>query len=302
MPVKIFFCYAHEDEAFLNKLKTQMRPFQRQGLIDVWHDRDISAGTEWEQEITEHLNHAQIILLLVSPDFMDSDYCYGIEMKNAIERHKQGKAIVIPIILYHVHWQGEPLGNLQALPTDAKPVTGASWHSLNEALFDVAEGIRKVVDRLRSSLPKLEERNDANDHFTLQARQSLSYAQEEAELFHHNYIGTEHLLLGLLRSEKGVAVKILVNLGIDLNKIRLAIEFVVRNGERIDKQVGLIRTARMALELAIDEASIMHHNYVGTEHLLIGLLRVEDSLAAGLLESLGVDLEKVRRETQKLLT
>src|SRR5438128_8216509 len=142
-------CYAHEDEALLNKLKTHLRPLQRQELIDVWHDRDISAGTEWEQEIKKHLNEAKIILLLVSPDFMDSDYCYGIEMKRALERHQRGEARVIPIILRHVYWQAI-LGTLQALPTDAKPVR--SWSDVDEALFDVTEGIRKVLEQL--GLPK----------------------------------------------------------------------------------------------------------------------------------------------------
>src|SRR5258707_15888232 len=146
MPITIFFCYARKDETLLNKLKTHLSPLRRQGLIDVWYDRDISAGTEWEQEIKKHLNSAQIVLLLVSPDFMDSDYCYSVEMKRALERHEQGTAKVIPIILSYVQWQGEPLGELQALPTDAKPITSASWHSLNEALFDVAEGIRRVIE------------------------------------------------------------------------------------------------------------------------------------------------------------
>lgn len=87
MPVKIFFCYAHEDEAMLKKLKTQLRPLQRQGLInELWYDREISAGTDWEQEIVTHLNTSQIILLLVSADFIDSDYCYSKEMQRAIER------------------------------------------------------------------------------------------------------------------------------------------------------------------------------------------------------------------------
>src|SRR6266566_4067999 len=147
MAVKIFFCYAHEDEPFLKKLKAHLRPLQRQGLIDVWHDRDISAGTEWEQEIKKHLNEANIILLLVSPDFMNSDYCYGIEMKRALERHQRGEARVIPIILRPVYWQGI-LGTLQALPTDAKPVMRPLWYNVDEALFDVTEGIRKVVEQI----------------------------------------------------------------------------------------------------------------------------------------------------------
>jgi WD40 repeat protein len=145
MSVSIFFCYAHEDEELLNKLKRHLWPLQSQELIAVWHDRDISAGTEWEHEISQHLNSAHIILLLVSPDFMYSEYCYGVEMKRARERHQRGEARVIPIILRHVYWQGI-LGNLQALPTDAKAVK--SWPDVDEALFDVTEGIRKVIVQL----------------------------------------------------------------------------------------------------------------------------------------------------------
>ena len=146
MPVKIFFCYAHEDEPLLNKLKTHLRPLQRTGLVDVWHDRDISAGSEWEQEIKEQLNAAQIILLLISPDFMNSDYCYGVEMQRALERHDSEEACVIPIILRYVYWRGEPLGKLHALPTDGKPVKSQNWYDLDEAFFDITEGIRKVVE------------------------------------------------------------------------------------------------------------------------------------------------------------
>src|SRR6266699_3952853 len=151
MPVKIFFCYAHEDEPLLNKLKAHLRPLQRQGLVDVWYDRDISAGTDWEQQIKEQLNTAQIILLLVSPDFMDSDYCYSIEMQRAIERYERGEAHVIPIILRPVYWQ-DVLGKLQALPTDAIPVMSSGWQYQDEAFFNVTEGIRTVAVKVMSSL------------------------------------------------------------------------------------------------------------------------------------------------------
>jgi len=155
MAVKIFCCYAHEDEALLKKLKTHLRPLQRQGLVNVWHDRDISAGTDWEQQIKEQLNTAQIILLLVSPDFMDSDYCYGIEMQRAIERHERGEARVIPIILRHVYWQSAVFSKLQALPKDGKPVTDPDWHNLDRAFFDVVEGIRKIVELPNSATDQI---------------------------------------------------------------------------------------------------------------------------------------------------
>src|SRR5205823_14792646 len=101
--IEIFFCYAREDERLRQGLEKQLRALRRQGLISVWHDRDINAGTEWEKEIDKHLNAAQVILLLISPDFMDSDYCYSSEMIRAMERHERGDAQVIPIILRPVY-------------------------------------------------------------------------------------------------------------------------------------------------------------------------------------------------------
>src|SRR5205823_1957427 len=100
----------------------QLKSLEREGLIEMWNDRDITAGTEWEREINENLNTSQIILLLISPDFMNSEYCFSIEMKQALERHERGEARVIPIILYQVYWQIKPLSKFQALPPDAKPV------------------------------------------------------------------------------------------------------------------------------------------------------------------------------------
>ncbi len=153
MSVKIFFCYAHEDESLLLKLKIHLSPLQREGLIWLWHDRDISAGEEWDKEIDKHLNTAQIILLLVSPDFMNSEYCFGIEMKRAIERHKNDEARVIPIILRPAAWEGV-LGNLQALPKDGRPVKSRHWHNMDEAFSDITQGIRRTINALsKVSMP-----------------------------------------------------------------------------------------------------------------------------------------------------
>jgi hypothetical protein len=147
MAVKIFCCYAHEDEGLLKKLRTQLMPFQRKGIIEVWHDRDISAGMDWEIEIKKQLESAEIILLLVSSDFMESEYCYSNEMKRALERHRLGKARVISIILRPVHWE-VVLGKLQVLPRDGVPVTNSEWQNIDEALFNVAEGILHVVEEI----------------------------------------------------------------------------------------------------------------------------------------------------------
>jgi Biotin-requiring enzyme/TIR domain len=142
--INLYVSYVHEDVRFAKKLKTHLGPLQKEGLIELWQDRDISAGMEWEQQINERLNEAHIILFLISPDFIASDYCYSIEMKQALERYERGEAYVIPIILRHTYWQSAPFGKLQVLPTDGKPVTSAGWHNVDEAFLDVAEGIRLV--------------------------------------------------------------------------------------------------------------------------------------------------------------
>lgn len=143
---KLFYSYAHEDELLRDKLATHLKILHRQKKIDVWYDREIGAGAEWEIEIKTHLNTADIILLLISPDFMASDFCYDIEMLRAIERHDAGEAVVIPVILRPTDWAGAPFGKLQALPKNAKPVT--QWSNEDEALLDIAQGVRKVADRL----------------------------------------------------------------------------------------------------------------------------------------------------------
>ncbi len=147
--IEVFCSYAHNDESLRNELDKHLSSLWRQKLISVWHDRKISVGTEWEQEIDNHLSSAQIILLLISPDFIASNYCYGIEMKRAMERHEAGEARVIPIILQPVDWQDMPFKKLQALPKNAKPVT--LWHSRNQAFLDIAREIRRVIEELRSS-------------------------------------------------------------------------------------------------------------------------------------------------------
>jgi tetratricopeptide (TPR) repeat protein len=147
---EIFYSYAHKDEKQRDELDKHLYNLQRQGLITEWYDRDISAGTEWEHEIDTHLNSAHVILLLISPDFMASKYCYSIEMKRALERHKAGEVRVIPIILRPVDWQGAPFSKLQALPKNAKAVT--RWRNQDEAFVDIATGIRKSLKKLRVTL------------------------------------------------------------------------------------------------------------------------------------------------------
>ncbi|MHB1345459.1 MAG: ATP-dependent Clp protease ATP-binding subunit [Thermoleophilia bacterium] len=144
---------------------------------------------------------------------------------------------------------------------------------------------------------------DRFDKFTERARKVLTLAQEEAQRFNHNYIGTEHLLLGLVREGDGVAAKVLANMGVELNKVRSAVEFIIGRGDRmVVGEIGLTPRAKKVIELAVDEARRLNHHYIGTEHLLLGLVREGEGIAAGVLESLGVSLEKVRAQTIHVLS
>ena len=141
------------------------------------------------------------------------------------------------------------------------------------------------------------------DKFTERARKVLALAQEEARRFDHSYIGTEHILLGLVREEEGMGAKILSNLGVGLNKVRSAVEFIIGRGEgSTQNEVGLTPRAKKVIELAVDEARFLGHQYIGTEHILLGLLRESEGVAAGVLESLGVSVERVHSELNRALS
>src|SRR5262249_33625189 len=121
--IEVFYAYAHPDAALRTELDTHLSLLRRQGIIAGWHDRRITAGTEWAGAIDAHRQCAQIILLLVSADFLASDYCYDVELQHAMARHQAGEARVIPIILRAVEWENAPFGTLQALPQDGRPIT-----------------------------------------------------------------------------------------------------------------------------------------------------------------------------------
>jgi hypothetical protein len=144
---------------------------------------------------------------------------------------------------------------------------------------------------------------DRFNKFSDGARKVLTLAQDEAQRFQHNYIGTEHLLLALVREEDGVAAHVLIGLGVELGKVRTAVVFIIGRGDRPTRgEVGLTPRAKRVIELAIDESRRLGHNYIGTEHLLLGLVREGEGVAAGVLESMGVNLDKVRHEVIRVLT
>ncbi len=144
--VDIFIAYSHNDLIYKDQLKKFMRPLLNSGQVKVWDDRDIEAGREWEAEIKERLYGADVILLLVSPDSLDSDYFYGKEVEVSLQRHAKGEAVVVPVILRPCLWEDTPISILEALPTKGKPVT--QWPSQDEAFTDVAKSLGKITKRL----------------------------------------------------------------------------------------------------------------------------------------------------------
>jgi hypothetical protein len=148
----VFFSYCHADEALRDQLERQLKILQRQGLIETWHDRRIEAGQEFAGEIDAHIEADEIILLLVSPDFLNSDYCYEVEMVRALERHEAREAIVIPVILRDCLWKGAPFGKILGVPTDGRPVT--QWPDIDHAFRLVAEAVQAAAKRVGDVVAK----------------------------------------------------------------------------------------------------------------------------------------------------
>jgi len=147
--LKIFLSYSHEDENMKNILDKNLVMLKRSDKIDVWQDRAIKAGDVWDEQIRRELEAADIILLLISVDFNNSQYIWNKELKTAMERHERGEARVIPIILRTCEWSEMPYAKLQALPTNAKPIS--SFTDTDVAYTEVAKGIRMVVDHMLST-------------------------------------------------------------------------------------------------------------------------------------------------------
>lgn len=145
----LFFSYSLVDERLRDQLETHLSALRRQGILSSWHDRRITAGEEFDEAISSHIDSADVILLLVSPDFIASDYCYEREMKRALEQHEHREAKVIPVILRPCDWHDLPFGRLLAMPRDGRPIT--MWPNLDEAFLDVVTAIKRALKELGQS-------------------------------------------------------------------------------------------------------------------------------------------------------
>lgn len=166
--ITLFFSYAHRDEELRDELEINLATLKRQGVIDTWHDRRIVAGENLDHVTSAQLEAADIILLLVSPYFIASDYAYDIEMKRALERHQSGTARVIPVILHPCEWRELPFGKLMATPFDGKPIS--TFPNQHDAFLQVAKAIRKAAEEMNGKLPKSPSQIRAPEHTHLEGQ------------------------------------------------------------------------------------------------------------------------------------
>ena len=184
--IHLFYCYAREDKALRDELEKHLSWLKRRYQLKNWHDREILPGEEWEQAIDEHLNSAHIVLLLISPDFMASDYCFGREMERALERHREGTCRVIPILLRPTYWEEAPFSHLQLLPGEARCIT--TWPNRDEAFREVVIGVsRTIKDLLASSKTREAWLNEAETYYDLKRYEEALTALDEAIRLDPNY-------------------------------------------------------------------------------------------------------------------
>ena len=199
--VKIFYCYARKDRNLRDELEKHLFVLKHQGKIRSWHDREILPGASWEHEVDAQLGLADIVLLLISPDFIASNYCYGIEMQRALERHSQGDVYIIPILLRPCYWEETPISQLQLLPTGEKAIT--SWQNRDEAFKNVTRGIVRVVDRLLIN-PSQHSDNNVKDDTERKVVSSPSINPSQPKsTYSDRYTNNERLAKGRLWPIKG---------------------------------------------------------------------------------------------------
>jgi Tfp pilus assembly protein PilF len=235
-PIEIFLSYAHKDESLCEQMRNHLANLQDQGIITGWNDRKIIPGSEWDEEIKAHLNAADIILLLISADFMASRYCRSVEMQDAVDRHHRQEACVIPVILRPCDWQDAPFSKLQALPKNARPVT--KWRLRDDAFLNVVEGIKAAIKtiKVKAASSTLSTKAQAADQHLAP---TLSRIWNVPHLRNRNFTGREaelaELRASLLAGETAALIQTQAITGLGgVGKTQLAVEYAYRNSANYD--------------------------------------------------------------------
>ena len=277
--IKIVYCYAHKDKAYLEALDRHLGTLKRLGQITTWHDREILPGGEWRYEINSQLLTADIVLLLISPNFISSNYCYSVEMQRVLRRRELGKVHVIPIILRPVDWKETPLSDLQLLPTEGKPIT--MWRNRDEAFQDVVKGIRKVIEILSTQKGKGRRRYQEDIYIPLSEKelQEALAIQEEAIRFNpYNAYAWSQKAKILLELEDYHKVLTVLEQAIRLNPNNA--EFYWRKGDIIDYLFNDLDKALALYEEAIRLDPANPYPQFRMSLVLLFLGRDDDALRA----------------------
>ncbi len=249
--INIFYSYSHKDDELRRELETHLAIPRRQGVIKEWHDRKIEAGKEWENVIDSHFEEADLILLLISPDFIATDYCYGKEMRRALEKHEANQAVVVPIIILPADWQNAPFSKLQALPKDALAVT--TWADRDEAWLNVASRIRDTVGEIskkkkRSIQPGL---TKIGNHIIKEFDRLERAVEKKGQIngISTGYLEVDEMIDGLhptdfvviasrsLMGKTDFAINIATNLAVSKNRTPVAIFSMKLSSDQITRRI-----------------------------------------------------------------
>lgn len=225
--LKLFFSYSHKDEALRNELGNHLKILEHQKLIASWHDRKISAGDEWNHQITVNQDTADIILLLISSDFIASKYCWDIEIKRAMELHESGKACVVPVILRRADWTNAPFSKLQAVPKNAQPVT--SFADRDEAFHFITQQIRQVAESLIERRKNLQEQQQKDNAIATYRQQFEAFAADGEISFGEQFVLDElQQKLGLTDADVQVIKRSILQLVADPQQVERYRQFFVK--------------------------------------------------------------------------
>jgi TIR domain len=272
--LNIFFAYSRVDSSYRERLDKHLSGLKRKEYINTWYDGKIEPGKEWEKEIDNELSRADIILLLISADFIASDYCYEHEMRKAISRHEKGDAVIVPVLLHPCDWHDTPFAKIQALPQNGKPVSDPSWHSGETAFNEIALKIKEIVERLfevkskqiKSVNEVLHER-DSELRITLsqleEKQLELDILEEEISKKKREKDELTGTLSSLAQSkieleqgmiaEKSEAGKVLHSLQVDINKNRTVNEKLHKEKTSIEKEIEKLKLVRDNLKVEVDK-------------------------------------------------